>query len=152
MLMVVTLAGVVAAAQMLSADPATLPAGNADADSMETTAEGLISYAYGVWKDGMTSAGAPLTTTAATALVNGANRPAVPSGMQISSFTITALNKQGLDATTPEAVPSLSRQAASYEYAVRVTLTATNATKGSKVVNLEGIVRHDLAPRAATSS
>lgn len=151
MLMIVVLAGIVAATQIPSSSQTALTSRGADLDTMESTAEGLIGYANAVWKARMTNAVNPLSTTDATALVTGANRPAVPGGMQISSFTITALDKQGLDTAMPDAVPSLSElpkglQSTTYEYAVRVTLTAGTVAGNRKSVTLQGIVRHDLIP------
>lgn len=151
MIVVIAFAAVVTVAQMLSSSQILLTGRAADVDSMQTTAEGMIEYAYGAYVNGRRNSSTPLTTTQATALVSGANLPSIPSWMTITQYTVTALDDKGLNAETPVPVLTLSQQpkgwqSNSYQYAVRVVLSATTATRFPKKVSLESIIRHDLVP------
>jgi hypothetical protein len=151
MVVVLIFAGLVTVGQMLSSSQILLTTRSADVDSMQTTAEGLVDFAYGAWENGMKNSTTLLTTQQATALVTGANAPALPSWMQVQSFTITALDAQGNDIATPVAVPTLSQQpkgwqSNSYQYAARVTLIANPSARFPKKVTMESIMRHDLVP------
>lgn len=149
MLVILMLAGVVTVGQMITSSQVLLTARSADVDSMEVTAEGLLDYAFGTWKKGMADNGGPLTTAQASALV-ASGTPTIPSWMVISSFTINGLDSQGVLASAPEKIATLSQQpkgwqASSYQYSARIVLTSNNS-RAPKKVTMEKIFQHDLVP------
>ncbi len=92
-------------------------------DALESTGEGVLDYAYGKWKSAMDSAGL-LNAADATALVSGANRPPVPSNMEIVSLSISPTDAHG--APSADAVKTYDyRMSFVYSYAGTVTLRSS---------------------------
>lgn len=155
LLVVVVITGFVAAGHILSTNQVLSSSRSADVDAMQTTAEGLIDFAYASWRTGMKSNGAgPLTYTQANALVAANKRPALPSWMTYKKFTIEPMDASGSRLTAansvPVSIPTISQnpkgwRANVYQYLVRVVLEA-NTVGGKKTVAMEGILRHDSVP------
>ncbi|RYD85639.1 MAG: hypothetical protein EOP84_01825 [Verrucomicrobiaceae bacterium] len=154
MMVLVILSGIVAAGHILSSNQVLMTARSAEIDALQTTAEGLINYGYGVWKAEMMKRSTPMNSAEATALVTDAQgqkkRPQLPSWIQYESFTIWGLDDRGVPTDAPAKVASLSQQpkgwrSVSYNYAVQVTLVA-DTIGGKKRVSMEGVMRHDLIP------
>ena len=100
LVIVVGAATLVAVAHTATSAQVLLTSRSADVDALQTTCEGLLEYAFGKWKSAMDSTGL-LDATAANALVTGLNKPAVPSGMQIVSLSISPVDANGLVSALP---------------------------------------------------
>ncbi|MEP6668425.1 MAG: hypothetical protein ABJF10_04690 [Chthoniobacter sp.] len=133
LLIVMVAVAVVGAAYMATTGQIRLTSRSADMDSLETTGEGVLDYAFGKWKDAMDSNGL-MTATDANALVSGSNRPAVPARMQIVSLSITPVDANGVNST--DAVKTYDyKMSFVYTYVASVTLQ-TSGVGGLRTMTL----------------
>ncbi len=101
MFVIVLSAVIIGAASTLTSEQTLLTSRSTDEAALQTTAEGVLDYAYGVWRDQM-SQGTILTGNAANQLVSGSNAPALPTRMsydQNNPLTIKAVNAHGATVT-----------------------------------------------------
>lgn len=133
LLIVMVATAIVGAAHFATSGQAIITSRSADMDALETTAEGLLDYAFGQWQLAMDTNGL-LNATASNALVSGSNRPAVPARMQIVSFTINPVDANGIART--EAVKTYDyKMSFVYTYLASVTLQ-TSGVGGQRSVTL----------------
>ena len=134
MFIVLVAVSIVGAAYVATTGQTRMTSRSADMDALESTGEGVLDYAFGVWKDSMDQNGL-LDSTASNALVSGANKPAVPSRMQIVNLTINPVDANGVASTT--AVKTYDyKMSFVYNYAATVTLK-TMGLGGQRTVTMK---------------
>ena len=143
-LIIVTVAvALVGAACVATSAQVRLTSRSADVDALETTAEGVLDYAYGQWKASMDSNGL-LDSADANALVAGANRPAVPGAMHITDLSITAVDSLGVPST--DAVELYDyKMSFVYNYRASVTLTSSGVG-GQRTVTMRRNLIYSAVP------
>lgn len=144
LLTVVVAVAVVGAAHVATSGQARITARSAAVDALETTAEGVLDYSFGNWKVAMDSTGL-LDAAAATALVSGAKRPAVPAGMQITSLTIKPVDERGITAADPVKTYDY-KMSFVYTYQAVVTLQSTGAGGQRSVTMRRDLVYTSVPP------
>lgn len=123
MMIVMVAVAVVGAAYIATTGQVLLSSRSADVDALEATAEGALDYAYGQWKNAVDNNGLPNSTTS-NALVSGGNAPAVPSNMQIMSFSVNPVDAYGLPTTEATQVYDY-KMSFVYNYLATVTLQSS---------------------------
>ena len=103
MFVIVLCAVIIGAASTQTSQQTLLGSRSADVAALQTTAEGTLDYAYGVWRDAMNNGdGTILTSIDANKLVSAGNAPALPARMNYDSsypLTITAVDVNGAATT-----------------------------------------------------
>lgn len=124
---------IVGAAYMATTNQIVMTSRSADVDSLQSTAEGVLEYAFGKWKVAMDDNGL-MTAAATNALVSGNNRPAIPARMRIESLTIDPVDANGVK--TAEATKTYDyKMSFVYTYLAEVTLS-TGGLGGTRTVTL----------------
>jgi hypothetical protein len=140
---VLTSVAIVGAAYMATTGQTRMTSRSADMDALESTGEGVLDYAFGVWKDSMDENGLQ-DATATNALVSGANKPAVPARMQLVSLTINPVDANGVTSTTPVKTYDY-KMSFVYTYVATATLK-TNGLGGPRTVTMKRSLIYTAVP------
>ncbi|HSI10459.1 MAG TPA: hypothetical protein VK961_00380, partial [Chthoniobacter sp.] len=143
LMIVIVAVAVVGAAYVATTNQVMLTSRSADTDALEATAEGVLDYAYGQWKNTVDSTGLP-NSTDANKLVQGANAPALPAGMRILSFTINPLDAYGMPVAEATAMNDY-KMSFVYNYAATVQL-ASSGVGGTRSVIMRRILSYAAVP------
>lgn len=144
LMIVITAAAVVGAAHLATSGQVLLTSRSADIDALETTAEGLLDYAFGKWKVAMDTTGL-LDAVTANALVSGLNRPAVPTTMQIVNLSIDPVDAYGT--INALAVKTFDyKMSFVYNYKAAVTLRKSGAGGDRSVTLRRNLVYSSVPP------